>query len=179
MKINNKINLLPWIIVVILIFSNIAIYYVMNSKINKLTELKDNLEIQDIDLKNQLNSSQAIVEQRNQEFQNYRDVLKKWVSLSKVIRGDVGILATTARDYYDETSTDYTTNKIIVDRYESELTIFKRHIVEYKKLLEDNKEVFEWIGLDIDVEINTLDSGLPEYEDQLKTMKNFISSLKR
>jgi len=181
---DNKISLILGVICVLLLIGVIATYVVFNSKVVQLTSQKQNLISEKETLSSQketlqadLDSAQATIESKDKEFSDYKDVLKDYFSMSKVITEDVQILATTITEWSAEQILIYDTHKRIKDKYESQLEVMKDHIDEYKEILETNKELFQELGFDIDKEINDLEKTVPLYEDVLDEMKVILAEI--
>lgn len=149
-----------------------------NNQISQLTAERDALTQNNSQLDTELTSVKASLDTNTQAFNVHKELLKQYVSYDKVISQDVDAVVTAAQSFYDETSSDYDTNKILVNRYEQQLATFKKHITEYTQLLKDNKNSFEEIGIDTDVTIASLENSMPLYDDELAKMNKYLDTIK-
>jgi len=158
--------------------TNITTFLHFKSQTNSLNKEKEVLADQLTDLKESLSKSQATMQSKETAFGDYKGLLKKYVSSSKLILSDVEEILITVNEYAEEESGDYTLNKRIVDRYQSQLSQLKAHVREHNELLEKNSPAFEEIGVDTRVDMSKTESGMQRYEELQKSMNDYLSAIR-
>jgi hypothetical protein len=150
-----------------------------NNQIFALTTDNNSFSLKNSQLESELAGVKASLDTNTQAFTAHKELLKQYVSYTKVISQDVQAVTAADKAYYDEKSTDYDTNKILVNRYEQQINIFKKHVAEYNALLANNTAAFKEIGIDTEVEITTVENSMPLYDDELEKMNNYLDTIKK
>lgn len=172
------------VICVLLVILNIATYSYYNSKLTASAKEKETLlenakQLQaEIDkMKFELASTKEQTATGKQAFVDYKKLLREYVSISQVVLTDVEAISLTTNEMTQlSEASDYIIVEGLVDLYESQLNSLKTHLAEYKKLLTDNKESFEEIGVNTRDEINKSDQSVQLFDKALQMLRDALAS---
>ncbi len=181
---NKTTQILVVVIVLFVILALTSVIY-FNSKVKALGTEKAALLANVTELsieKNNLLSEKANLEKESRstkdQFENFKSVLKQYTSTLKVLGSDVKAVVATAVEYQNFDGTDYAENKIIANKYESQLGILKNHLNKYQEFLKNNSAIFDEIGIDIKKEVDGIEKALPLYDDSLYRIKFEVEALR-
>lgn len=168
---NQKILITLGIVGLVLLAANIATFAYFNSKVNSL-------KAENVALSTQI---ETVTKEKNDiqsEFTSHKDLVKRYIAISKAIIEDVQQISLTLQEPTSATFASYNSLKKFTDKYDSQLNVFENHLAEVANLLRDNKEFFEELGIDVQKEIDSQDEVLSPYYKILEGLESILEDMK-